>query len=251
MEHLDFAGKVVIVTGGSKGIGRASATLFAQRGATVGIVARTESDLSDVARSIAEKTGQRCIPLSGDVSDFGVMQERFDELLSKCGRLDGLINCAGTNNPKGILETSFEEWSNVISVNLSGVFICCKLAAKIMAEQREGCIVNVSSVQARLGGRSVQYSASKAGVEGLTKSLARQLAIYGVRVNAVSPGSTDTDLAKRFWSPETRERLRQQTLVGRIANPEEIASVIAFVASSDASYMTGATIHVNGGSYLS
>jgi NAD(P)-dependent dehydrogenase (short-subunit alcohol dehydrogenase family) len=250
MESLDFLDKVVLVTGGSKGIGRASAKLFAQRGATVALIARTDSDLTEAARSIEKETGRRCFSLSGDVSDFAMMQMRFRELSQECGRLDILVNCAGTNNPKGILETTFEEWQEVIDVNLSGVFICCKLGAEYMIRQNEGCIINVSSVQSRVGGRSVQYSASKAGVEGLTRSLAKQLAPYGVRVNAVAPGSTDTDLGRRFWSPETRERLRQQTLVGRIADPREIANVIAFVASRDASYMTGTTVHVNGGSYL-
>jgi NAD(P)-dependent dehydrogenase (short-subunit alcohol dehydrogenase family) len=250
VEGYDFSGRVALVTGGSKGIGRATARLLAELGADVGLVARTAEDVRATATVISAETGASCVPLPGDVSDFVAMQKRFQELVARFGRLDILVNSAGINNPKGTRETSVEEWQEVIDVNLTGVFVCCKLGAEIMAEQNTGSIINVSSVQSRIGGRSPQYSASKAGVEGLTKSLAREMAKFSVRVNAVAPGGTETDFAKQYWSEGTREMLCKQALVGRVAEPEEVARVIVFIASPDASYITGSTIHVNGGLFL-
>jgi NAD(P)-dependent dehydrogenase (short-subunit alcohol dehydrogenase family) len=250
MANQDFDGTVALVTGGSGGIGKATAIILADRGADVAVLARSENQIQSTANEITEKTGRPCLPLAGDVSDYGQMQDRFAKLMDRFGRLDILINCAGINNPKPILETSIDEWQEVINVNLTGVFICCKLGSEIMVNQREGTIVNVSSVQSRVGGRSAQYSASKAGVEGLTRSLARQLADFGIRVNAVAPGSTETNLAKKYWSQSTREKLIRETLLRRIAQPEEIARVIVFVASREGSYVTGSTVHVNGGFFL-
>jgi 3-oxoacyl-[acyl-carrier protein] reductase len=243
----DFISKVALITGGSKGIGKATAMLLAQRGANVGIVARTIEEVEATASEITRETGRSCLALPGDVSNFNEMQRRFREIVNQFGHLDILINSAGINNPKGTLDTSVEEWKEVIDVNLTGVFICCKLGAEIMSRQNEGIIINLSSVQARVGGRSPQYSASKAGVEGLTKSLAREMSKFNVRVNAVAPAGTETDFAKKYWSPTTRESLQKQALLGRVAQPEEIARVIVFLASPESSYMTGTTVHVNGG----
>jgi 3-oxoacyl-[acyl-carrier protein] reductase len=250
LKPQDFLHKYALVTGGSGGIGKAIAMLLAQRGSDIGLIARTEEKLNSVTEEITRETGRSCISLVGDVSNFTEMETQFSKFLNYYGRIDVLINCAGINNPKGIFETSVEEWQEVIGINLTGIFICCKLGAQVMAQQMGGTIINISSVQSRVGGRSPQYSASKAGVEGLTRSLAREMAKFNVRVNAVAPGGTETDFAKRYWTPDTRERLRQQTLVGRIAQPEEIANAVVFVASDDASYITGDTLHVNGGYYL-
>ena len=250
MNTQDFSGKVALVTGGSKGIGRASAMLLARRGADVGLIAKSPEDTQSAAAEIAAETGRSCLALPGDVSNFRQMQNRFNELMRQFGHLDILINSAGINCPKGTLEASLQEWQEVIDVNLTGLFICCKLGATIMSHQMGGTIVNVSSVQSRVGGRSPQYSASKAGVEGLTKSLAREMAKFNVRVNALAPGGTETDFAKKYWSSAVRESLQRQTLLGRIAQADEIANALVFLASSEASYITGITLHVNGGFYL-
>lgn len=250
MNKNDFAGKVALITGGSQGIGRSTARLFSQLGAEVALVARTAEDVETAAHEISKETGVSCAAFPADVSDFAQMDTCFKSLIERFGRLDILVNSAGINNPKGTLETSVEEWKEVININLSGVFISCKLGAEVMARQREGNIINISSVQSRMGGRSPQYSASKAGVEGLTKSLAREMAKFNVRVNTVAPGGTETDFAKKYWSPSTRDMLKQQALLGRVANPEEVASVIVFLASPASSYITGSTIHVNGGLFL-
>jgi len=250
MCYSDLNGKVALITGGSKGIGKATSLLFSKQGASVVIVARNADLVTQTAKEITDNSGQKCLGFNGSVTNFTEMRDVFQRTISLFGRLDILVNCAGTNNPKSIMETTLEEWSDVLNVNLTGVFICCKLAAETMVTQRSGNIINVSSVQSRVGGRSVQYSASKAGVEGLTRSLARQLGPYSIRVNAVAPGGTDTDHARQFWSDETRERIIKQTLLGRIANPEEIAKAILFMASDESSYITGSTFHINGGSFV-
>ena len=250
MDKKEFSEKRVIITGGSKGIGRATALKFAEAGASVGILARTEDVLKETAEEIEKKTGRKVSILVADVSNYEQTKKCFDEFVKEYGGLDILVNSAGTNNPKGTLATEIEEWKEVIDVNLTGTFICCKFAAQIMSEQKSGNIINISSVQARNGGRSPQYSASKAGVEGITKSLSREMAQFNVRVNSLAPAGTETDFAKKYWSPGTRESLEKQSLLGRVAMPEEVASCILFLASDDSSYITGSTLHVNGGLLL-
>ena len=250
MNNQEFSGKVALVTGGSRGIGKETAIKLASLGCDLAILARTSIEVNDLSMELKKNFGVRCLSLTGDVSNWKEMNAQFLKLTQEFGRLDILINVAGINIPKSITETSLEEWNKVIAVNLTGTFICCKLGTELMMKRNSGVIINISSVQSRVGGRSVQYSASKAGIEGLTKSLARQLASNNIRIVSVAPGGTDTDMARKSWSKETRERLIQQTLLNRIAEPEEIASVIVFAASSDASYITGSTIHVNGGFHL-
>ena len=247
MTKYDFEGKRVLITGGSQGIGKAAALKFAAAGAKVAILARTESDLDLAANEIEVASGKRPLVLVGDVSNHDVMVSCFDKLISSFGGLDIIVNSAGINNPKGTIATDISEWKEVIDINLTGVFICCKLAAQIMSKQGYGNIINISSVQSRNGGRSPQYSASKAGVEGITRSLSREMAKYNVRVNSLAPAGTETNFAQKYWSEGTREGLIKQSLVGRVATPEEVADPILFLASDNSSYITGSTLHVNGG----
>lgn len=247
MTKYDFEGKRVLITGGSQGIGKAAALKFAAAGAKVAILARTESDLDLAANEIEVASGKRPLVLVGDVSNYDVMVSCFDKLISNFGGLDIIVNSAGINNPKGTIATDISEWKEVIDINLTGVFICCKLAAQIMSKQGYGNIINISSVQSRNGGRSPQYSASKAGVEGITRSLSREMAKYNVRVNSLAPAGTETNFAQKYWSEGTREGLIKQSLVGRVATPEEVADPILFLASDNSSYVTGSTLHVNGG----
>ena len=247
--HEEFVGARVLVTGGSKGIGKAIALAFAQAGAKVGMLARTEADLKAAAAEIKQRTNADPLILVGDVSDYERMKSCFALFEKTYGGLDVLVNSAGINNPQGTLATELSEWEEVIRVNLTGTFICCKLAAEIMSRQMRGNIINISSVQARNGGRSPQYSASKAGVEGITKSLSREMAKYHVRVNSLAPAGTETDFAK-YWNAETRAALEKNSLMGRIAQPKEIASCALFLASEAASYITGSTLNVSGGTLL-
>lgn len=250
MYRQEFQGKVALITGGSNGIGKATATKFASLGCNIAILATRPNYIQIAVDEIKARYGVACLGLNGDVTNWDEMSQCFSKVEQYFSQIDILVNSAGVNISKGILETSLDEWNRVISVNLTGTFICCKLAAQLMVKYNNGVIINISSAQSRVGGRSVQYGASKAGVEGLTKSLARQLAGNNIRVIAVAPGNTETEMSKKSWSRETRERLLQQTLLGRIADPEEIANVIVFAASTSASYITGSTIHVNGGFYL-
>jgi len=250
MVKWDFQNKRVLITGGSKGIGKATALKFAKAGARVAILARTRLELVAAAEEIANKTGSKPLILVGDVSQYDQMVSCFNMLVESFGGLDVIVNNAGINNPKGTLDTDISEWKEVIDINLTGVFICCKLAAKIMSEQNSGNIINISSVQARNGGRSPQYSASKAGVEGITKSLSREMSRFNVRVNSLAPAGTETEFALKYWSEGTRETLIKQSLVGRVALPEEVADAILFLASSASSYITGNTLPVNGGLLL-
>lgn len=248
--NKEFFGKRVLITGGSKGIGKATAMQFAQAGAKVGILARTKADLEATAAEIKEKTNVQPLILVADVSNYEQMKSCFELFEKTYGGLDILVNSAGTNNPKGTLATELYEWEEVIRVNLTGTFICCKFAAKIMSKQMSGNIINISSVQARNGGRSPQYSASKAGVEGITKSLSREMAKYNVRVNSLAPAGTETEFAQKYWSAGTRESLEKSSLIGRVAQPEEIASCALFLASNASSYITGSTLNVSGGMLL-
>lgn len=251
MQRYDFTGKRILITGGSKGIGKATALQFAQSGAVVAILARTKCDLESAAAEIASVTnGNLPLVLVGDVSSFEQMQSCFEQISKAWGGLDVLVNSAGINNPKGILDTDIDEWREVIETNLTGVFICCKLASQIMTKQKCGTIINVSSVAAQYGGRSPQYSASKVGVEGITKSLAREMAGYNVRVNAIAPAGTETEFSQKYWDDEKRNSLLANTIIGRIALPDEVAEPILFLASDAASYITGSTLQVNGGVLL-
>lgn len=250
MDNYELKNLTALITGGSKGIGKATALKLASLGCNIAIIARGKKDIVSTVQEIKSIYNVSCIGLQGDVTNWNDMKECYSRIVEEFGKIDIVINSAGVNIPKGIVDTSLDEWNTVISVNLTGTFISCKLAAEYMISQKSGVIINISSVQARTGGRSVQYSASKAGIEGLTKSLARQLADKQIRVLTISPGGTETDMAKSSWSTQTRERLIDQTLMKRIANPSEIANVIAFAASSNASFMTGTTIQVNGGYHL-
>jgi 3-oxoacyl-[acyl-carrier protein] reductase len=241
--------KVAVVTGGSRGIGKAVSIELASRGMKVAIFARNQDQLDKTARDIQVKTSQTPLCLVADIGSMQSVQAAFKRVMEDFRRVDVLINAAGINIRKGIVQTTEEEWAKVIRTNLTGVFISCKIASGIMIAQKNGVIINISSVQARIGGTSPHYSASKAGIHGLTFALAKELAPFNIRVNAVAPGATDTDMAK-LWSPETRERLKENTVLKRIAKPEEIAKAIAFLASEDASFITGTILDVNGGAWM-
>ena len=241
--------RVAVVTGGSRGIGKAVALELARRGLEVALLARDRDALLATAEEIRAAAGREALVCAGDVGDYEEMRQAFAAILARFGRIDVLVNAAGINIRKGILSSSSSEWEEVIRTNLTGVFNTCKLAAEVMTAQREGSIVNISSVQARLGGTSPGYSASKAGVHGLSFSLARELAPLNVRVNVVAPGATETDMAK-LWNEETRVRMERSAALGRVALPTEIAAAVAFLASSEASFITGRVVDVNGGMWM-
>lgn len=252
---MRFDGKIAIVTGSSDGIGKAAALAFAREGGQIVLNARGAGRL-ETARAAVEAHGKPPLVVVGNVTQAEVVKRLTDETLHQFGRVDILVNNAGGGTLLRFLEEVTEEdWDLTLASNLKSAFLCCKAVAPVMKQQRYGRIVNVSSVAGRNVSRlsGPQYSSAKAGMLGLTRHLAQDLGPFGITVNAVAPGPTLVDRVARKWalrSDEDRERILANIPLGRLGEPEEVAAVIAFLASDDARYVTGVTIDVNGGSFM-
>ena len=245
MRRLD--GRVALITGGSRGIGAAIAIRLAAEGATVAInYAGNEAAAAAVVDAI-EASGGSAASFRADVSDAAACGTLVDAVLERFGRLDILVNNAGITRDGLLVRMADADWDAVIQTNLSGAFFVTRAAGKVMMKARSGSIVNVSSVVGLVGNAGqVNYAAAKAGLIGLTKSVARELASRGVRANAVAPGFISTDMTDAL--PEAaREAARSAIALGRFGTPEDVAACVAFLASDDASYLTGQTIAVDGG----
>jgi glucose 1-dehydrogenase len=243
-----FADQVAIVTGGGNGIGRACAEAFAGEGATVAVADIDREAGATVVRAI-EAAGGRAIFVETDVGDAAQARRLVDQTLAAFGRLDVLINNAGIIKTADFLEISEADFDAVLRVNLKGVFLVGQAAARAMVAKGKGAIVNMSSANAVLAiANQVPYVTSKGAVNQLTKVMALALADKGVRVNAIGPGSILTELLKVVMSDEgARRRILSRTPMGRCGEPAEIAKVAMFLASDDASYITGQTIYPDGG----
>jgi NAD(P)-dependent dehydrogenase (short-subunit alcohol dehydrogenase family) len=242
-------GKIALVTGALTGIGRAAAIAFAQEGAKVVVSGRREKEGQELAAEL-QALGAEAIFVRSDVRNDDDVRNLVDQTVKRFGRLDIAVNNAGTEGTPGpVTEQTAETYSATFDTNVLGTLLSMKHELRVMLPQRSGSIVNVSSAYGSVGaaGASV-YVASKHAIEGLTKSAALEVAGTGVRVNVVAPGTTDTGMLTRFTSTdENKSALVSTVPVKRLAKPDEIAHVIAFVASEDASYMTGASIPVDGG----
>ena len=238
--------KVALVTGAGRGIGLATARRFLAEGWRVALL-DVESDLlagamADLARP-EDTLSVRC-----DVSDPGQVTASVDAVVERFGRLDALVNNAGIAVFKPLLETTFEDWSRVLAVNLSGPFLCSQAAAPHMAEHGGGSIVNITSISSlRASTLRVAYGTSKAGLAHLTKQQAVELASLGIRVNAVAPGPVDTAMAKAVHSPEIRADYHDAIPLNRYGLEEELAEAIVFLSTERASYITGQVLAVDGG----
>lgn len=236
-----------LVTGGSRGIGRAVALSLARAGASVAVnYSQSESGAQEVARAAEELPG-RVLICKADVSKEEEVQEMFAWIKEELGSLDILVNNAGVTRDGLIMRMSDDAWREVVEINLGGVFRCCRQAARLMIRQRRGRIVNLSSVAGLVGNAGqANYAASKAGVIGLTKSLARELASRNITVNAVAPGFIRTDMTADL-SEEIKEKAVSSTLLGRLGEPEDVAEAVLFLVSPAASYITGQVLVVDGG----
>ena len=240
-------GKTALVTGAGKGIGRAIALRLANEGANVVINYSGSEDAAADCAAECEKAGVRTLRVKADVSDAAQVEEMFARAVEEFGTVDILVNNAGITRDKIILRMKEEDFDSVLDINLKGSYNCMKAASKIMLKQRSGRIISISSIVGLRGNAGqVNYSASKAGIIGMTKSLARELASKGINVNAVAPGFIETDMTKVL--PESgKEKLLAVIPAGRMGKPEDIAGAVLFLAGPDSSYVTGQVLTVDGG----
>jgi 3-oxoacyl-[acyl-carrier protein] reductase len=245
---LSLSGRAALVTGAARGIGLAIAAALLQGGAVVGLVDVDGPALRDAVAQLGEST----MAVEADVSRPGDVQQTVKEIAAKFGGLDILVNNAGICPLTPFAAIGEEEWDRVMAVNLKGAFLCCQAALPHLKRSAgQGRIINLTSVAGQMGGVLVgaHYAASKAGLIALTKSLARLLAPHGVTVNCIAPATTESDLTAA-WSEPQRAQVRGQIPLARFATPQEIAEAVCFLAGDSASFITGATLDVNGGLYL-
>ncbi len=242
--------RVVAVTGGSKGIGQAICAAFAEPGTRVYFNFSSGDDSFRQTQDLVVAAGGTAIPAQCDVADTNAVSRWFKSISEESGRLDVLVNNAGIAKDSLLLRMKEADWDTVMAVNLKGAFNCLKAAAKIMIGRRYGRIINISSIAGVAGNPGqANYSASKAGIIGLTKSSARELASRNITVNAIAPGFIHTAMTEKI-KPESMEEMLKLIPLGRAGTPEDVARVAVFLASAGADYITGQVIHVNGGMYI-
>lgn len=241
--------KVAIITGSTRGIGFAVADAFIKEGAKVAICgSRLENAENAIAKLKETYPKAKLLPIGVSVTDTDSVDQMIETVMKEWGRIDILVNNAGITNAKPTTEMTDEEFDSVIAIDLAGPFKCTRAVAKVMKEQKYGAIVNTSSMVGLYGSPcQASYASAKAGVIGLTKSCAKELGRFGIRVNAVAPGVVLTDMVAASVDERMMAGLQQLTPLGRAANPEELAPAYVYLASDDASFTTGAILSVDGG----
>jgi 3-oxoacyl-[acyl-carrier protein] reductase len=245
---IELTGRTAIVTGASRGIGRAIALTLAGAGATV-VAAARGSNAEETAQTVLARGGQ-AVSMSLDVTDPASPQALVDATLERFGRIDILVNNAGITRDQLLLRMTREDWDAVLATNLTGTFLCTQSAVKPMVRQRSGRIICVSSVVGQAGNTGqANYAASKAGLIGFAKALARELASREITVNVVAPGLIETAMTRAI-TEQARNNWASQVPLGRLGTPEDVAAAVCFLASDAAAYITGQVVAVNGGMYL-
>lgn len=248
---MKLEGMSALVTGASRGIGREIAIELARQGANVAVnYAGNEAKAAETVEEI-QKMGRNAFAVKADVSNADEVAEMVKKAIAEFGRLDILVNNAGITRDNLLMRMKEDEWDAVISTNLKGVFLCTKAVTRQMMKQRKGRIINIASIVGVSGNAGqANYVAAKAGVIGFTKTAARELASRGITVNAVAPGFIMTDMTDQL-SEEIKEGILKQIPLARFGEPKDVAKMVAFLASDDAGYITGQTIHIDGGMVMS
>ncbi|NTV52734.1 MAG: 3-oxoacyl-[acyl-carrier-protein] reductase [Candidatus Firestonebacteria bacterium] len=244
---MDLKGKVALITGGAQGIGRSIAKELALAGADLALADINLARVEETAAALSQETGRQVLSLKMDVSKFEDAEDGIKKTVDKYTRLDILVNNAGVTRDGLIMRMSDADWDLVMAINLKGTFNCTKAVTRVMLKQRSGRIVNIASVVGLMGNAGqANYSASKAGVIGLTKTSAKELASRGITVNAVAPGFIKTAMTDAL-SEEARGNLQRLIPLGRLGEAEDVARAVAFLASEEAAYITGQVLTVDGG----
>lgn len=242
-----FEGKSAIVTGASRGIGREIALLLGKEGARVAVNYSGSKDKADEVVKLIKESGGEAFAIQADVSDADSVKNMIDKTVETFERIDILVNNAGITRDNLLMRMKEDEWDDVININLKGVFLCTKGVTRQMMRQREGRIVNVASIVGVSGNPGqANYVAAKAGVIGFTKTAAKELASRNIHVNAVAPGFITTDMTDAL-SEEVKNQMMSVIPLGKLGKPEDVARTVLFLLSEDAAYITGQTIHVDGG----
>lgn len=247
----DLTGKVALVTGASRGIGRAVALALAEAGSDVGCVGRNTSDLAATAAAV-EGGGRRAVAVSADVTNADQVERMVGRVVEALGRVDILVNNAGAVLGKAAEKVNAVEWRALLEVDLTGAFLCAQAAGRQMIAQRSGRIINIGSIFGELGTQGfAAYAAAKAGLHSLTRSLAYEWARYGITVNCIAPGYVGTDFNRAaLANPETRDRILSRIPLGRVAEPEEVGPLAVYLASDASAFMTGQVIFLDGGQLM-
>lgn len=247
--RMKLEGKVAVVTGGSRGVGRAISIAFAQEGADLVVNYATRPQAAEEVVKEIEGLGRRAVAVGADVATTEGAEKVVEAAVENFGRIDVLVNNAGFTRPAMLHKMTEEQWDAVVDIHLKAPWLCIKAACKYMMEQKSGSIINVTSVAGLVGTvGQINYSAAKGGVIALTKSAARELARYGIRVNCISLGIVETDMTEKIRTdPKLAEIYMGRILLKRFATPEEVAAAFVFFASEDSRYITGQVLSVDGG----
>ena len=251
LSYFDLSGKTAIITGGSKGLGEQMAHALAEAGADVALVSRTQADLDKVAAEVRAATGRRAIGVAADVTKEADIAAMVQKVMAEFGKIDILVNNAGIGGTTPVVDLKEEEWDHYMNLNLKGPVLCAKHVGAEMIKRKQGNIINVSSLFAKIVARYMSaYAATKTALVSFTRTLALEWVRYNIRVNALCPGYFETPMNHDFWQTKGGQGLIERIPMQRVGDPPEIKSAIIFLASDANTFMTGTTLFVDGGHSL-